>query len=173
MSRDVWNSTQYQRYADERSRPFFDLLARVGATSPATVADLGCGPGNLTVTLAERWPAAVVHGVDSSPDMLQAAARYAVPGQVEFQLGTVQDWQPATPVDVLVSNAALQWVPEHRELFRRLLGQVRPGGWFAFQVPGNFGAPSHVLLREVCRLAPWRDAVGDIPRPDPVAEPAD
>lgn len=144
-----WDPQQYLAYADERGRPFLDLLARIRAESPAHVADLGCGPGNLTRLLVERWPSAAVTGVDASPDMLERAAQHA---GVDWQLADVREWQPAAPLDVLVTNATLQWIPGHLELLPRLVGLLAPGGWFAMQVPGNFDEPSHTLRDEVASL---------------------
>ena len=145
----AWDPQSYLRFADERARPFAELLARVGASDAALVVDLGCGPGNLTAQLARRWPKAYVVGIDASAEMVDAAAAHAVPGRLEFQRADLRDWRPAQPVDVLVSNATLQWVPGHLQLLPSLVGLVRPGGWLAVQVPGNFGEPSHLLLREL------------------------
>jgi trans-aconitate 2-methyltransferase len=145
-----WDPGVYLRFAAERARPFHDLMARVGAPAggPRLVVDLGCGPGGLTAGLAERYPAARVVGIDSSPEMIERAQRYAT-DRVSFELGDVRAWQPDQPVDVLVTNAVLQWVPEHRELLPRWAAGLAPGGWLALQVPGNFGSPSHALMREV------------------------
>ena len=153
----TWDAQRYLTFAGERGRPFADLLARVGAADPVDVVDLGCGPGNLTRLLAQRWPAAEVVGVDSSAEMV-AAAQAAHSAGVRFEVGDVRDWRAAEPVDVLLSNATLQWVPDHLALLPQLLAQVAPGGCLAFQVPGNFGAPSHVLLHELSadpRFAPY------------------
>lgn len=155
-----WDPTQYGRYADERGRPFFDLTARIAADSPESVVDLGCGPGDLTVTLAQRWPEALVRGIDSSPEMI---ARAPADGRVQFSIGTAEEFD-ATGIDVLVSNAALQWVPTHRELIVAWAQQLNPGGWLAFQVPANFGAPSHVLMRELAESAQWREVLGGMLR---------
>jgi len=158
-----WDPRRYLQYADERGRPFLDLLSRVPATEPRRVVDLGCGPGTLTALLAERWPGADVLGLDSSPEMVAAAAEVA---GVRVETGDLRDWQPAEPVDVLVSNATLQWVPGHLDLLPRLVGAVAPGGWFALQVPGNFDEPSHQLRRELAadpRFAPW---VAGVPVPE-------
>src|SRR6201995_3135756 len=142
--RDMWDAGQYLRFGGERARPFFDLVAQVGATRPGYVADLGCGPGNLTAALAERWPGAEVHGVDNSPEMIAAARAAAggVPANLSFALGDVPDWQPPRPPGASVSNAVLQWVPGHEDLLPRWAGLLAPGGWLAFQLPGNFGQPS-------------------------------
>jgi len=153
----VWDPGQYLRYAGERARPFFDLLARVGATDPGYVADLGCGPGNLTAALADRWPAAQVVGVDNSLEMISAAqAEARGRGTLSFTLADIRDWRPDRPVDVLVSNAALQWVPGHLDVIRRWPGLLSPGGWLAFQLPGNYDQPSHAILLELVRSERWR-----------------
>ena len=147
-----WDPTQYARYGAERSRPFFELVNQVAADSPATVVDLGCGSGELTATLAERWPAARVTGIDSSPEMIDRAEQLDSPA--EFRLADAAEFS-ATGVDVLISNALLQWVPDHAGLLRRWAAELNPGGWLAFQVPANFSAPSHVLMRELAGSAEW------------------
>ncbi len=151
----MWNPDQYQRYADERSRPFFDLMGRVRSTNPRTIADLGCGPGNLTVSLLERWPDARVWGVDSSREMLESARTLERPGRLEFVQADLREWVADQPLDVLVSNAALQWVPDHQRLIPHLAGLVAPNGWLAVQMPGNFDAPSHTILHDVCSNQRW------------------
>jgi trans-aconitate 2-methyltransferase len=167
----TWDAEVYNAFSDERSRPFVDLLARVGAREPRTVVDLGCGPGPLTAGLAERWPTAQVTGVDSSAAMIEAARPYAGP-RVSFVLDDLARWRPERPVDVLVSNAALQWVPHHRRLLPDLVGSVAPGGWLAFQVPGNFEAPSHRALRAVAAEPPYAEHTAGLVRPG-VAGPED
>lgn len=144
----TWDAETYLTFSDERSRPFFDLVSRVGATSPAYVVDLGCGPGNLTQILRQRWPRARVHGIDSSADMVEKARALADEG-LTFDVADLRGFRPARPVDVLVSNATLQWVPGHLDLLADLAGALAPRGWLAFQVPGNFGSPSHRLLHEL------------------------
>lgn len=167
----VWDPKQYGRYADERSRPFYELVSRIGAISPEYVLDLGCGDGALTATLLERWPAATVHGVDSSAHMLAGAERRAVAGRLTFHQGDLASWQPAHPLDVVISNAALQWVPGHEVVLTRLVGGLVPGGWLALQVPANFDEPSHTLLREVAARPRWRELVPPL-RAAPVLSPA-
>jgi trans-aconitate 2-methyltransferase len=155
-----WDPAQYVRYADERSRPFVELIARVRVEAPRRVVDIGCGPGTLTRTLADRWPDALVTGVDSSADMIEAASPLAVPGWLEFVRADLREWHPDSPVDVVVANAVLQWVPGHRDLIADLAGWLRPGGAMAFQVPDNFDGPSHTIVRDL-RLSPrWRDRLG-------------
>lgn len=150
----AWDPDRYLAFAEERGRPFHDLIARVGATRPRTVVDLGCGPGNLTAELAARWPEASVLGLDSSPEMIERAT----PGPgLAFEVTDLRDWAPRRPVDVLVSNATLQWVPGHLDLLPRLLTAVAPGGWLAFQVPGNFDQPSHTLRAELAAEPPYAE----------------
>jgi len=169
----AWDPAVYSRYAGERTRPFVDLLARVDARDPRRVLDLGCGEGTATASLAARWPAAEVVGVDSSPEMLAAAARSAVPGRLTFTLGDVRNWAPDSPVDVVVSNAVLHWVPEHADVMTRWAGWLAPGGWLAVQVPGNFRAPTHALLAQLCRSPRWAARVGNAaPAADAVLEPS-
>ena len=158
----AWDPTRYLTYADERGRPFLDLLARVGAADPREVVDLGCGPGNLTRLLADRWPDAHVTGVDSSPQMVARARE--VPG-IEAREADLRDWRPDRPVDVLVSNATLQWVPDHLGLLRDLVAAVTPGGWLAIQVPANFDEPSHTLRRELEAEPAYAAHTGDLQRP--------
>ncbi|HWG02925.1 MAG TPA: methyltransferase domain-containing protein, partial [Trebonia sp.] len=151
----MWDAARYLRFGDERSRPFFDLTARITADAPEYVVDLGCGPGNLTAALAARWPRATVAGVDSSPEMIEAAVAAGYPG-VTFTRGDVREWAPGRAPDVITCNAVLQWVPGHDDLLRRWAGQLNAGGWLAFQLPGNFGSPSHVIVRELAAAPRWR-----------------
>jgi trans-aconitate 2-methyltransferase len=171
--RSTWDPVTYLRFADERARPFVELLARVRAASPAVVVDLGCGEGALTASLARRWSGARITGVDSSPEMLAAAAAHAEAGRVSFAAGDVRDWTPSEPVDVLVSNAVLHWVPGHQRLLARWAADLSPGGELAVQVPGNFRAPTHALLARLCAEPRWAARIGDAaPRPDAVLDPA-
>lgn len=152
-----WDPEQYARFGDHRGRPFTDLLSRVGADRPRVVVDLGCGNGPLTLSLAQRWPGARIIGLDSSAQMLGRARRLDVAGRVEWVESDVSGWSPqdvGEPVDVIVSNALLQWVPGHRQLLPRWLDALAPGGWLAMQVPGNFDAPSHALLRQLAAEHP-------------------
>jgi trans-aconitate 2-methyltransferase len=157
----MWDAQQYLRFGNERGRPFFDLIARIGATGPGYVADLGCGPGNLTQVLAQRWPDAEVVGVDNSAEMITAATADAGTrtggGRPAFVLGDVRDWRPARVPDVLVCNAVLQWVPDHHDLLLRWADLLAPGGWLAFQLPGNFDQPHQAIIRELAGSARWRD----------------
>ncbi|MBF4161644.1 methyltransferase domain-containing protein [Nocardioides acrostichi] len=169
MSAAVWDPAHYLTYADERGRPFVELLTRVRAESPVDVVDLGCGPGNLTALLAQRWPAARVRGLDASPEMIAAAhaSSSAAPQDVEYEVADLRAWLTrGEEVDVLVSNATLQWVPDHLDLLPDLVARVRPGGWIAVQVPGNFEEPSHTLRDEIAARAPYAGFTRDIAVPD-------
>ncbi len=167
-----WDPEQYLQFAAERGRPFQDLMARVTADRPARVADLGCGPGNLTATLADRWPAADVRGLDSSPEMIEQAQREHATRRLSFEVADLREWHPREPVDVLVSNATLQWVPGHLDLLPGLVHQVSPGGWLAFQVPGNFGERSHTAMAEVATSPRWAATFGGRDRARPAVESA-
>ncbi|MBS2965205.1 methyltransferase domain-containing protein [Actinocrinis puniceicyclus] len=160
----TWDPARYLRYADHRARPFHDLLARVPAERPHRVADLGCGPGNATALLCRRWPRAHVVGLDSSAEMIEAATaradrRLTACGRLVFERADLREWRAPEPVDVLITNATLQWVPGHLDLLAALLHQVAPGGWFAMGVPGNFAAPSHMLLGELQRDSRWAGSI--------------
>ena len=177
MSRDAthaWNPGQYLKFGGHRLRPALDLLARVDADSPGAVYDLGCGPGNATRLLAERWPDAKITGVDGSADML-ARARDALPEldwpELDWVEADLNEWAPPAPADVLYSNAALHWLDDHAELFPRLMGHLAPGGVLAVQMPGNYAAPSHMLIRDAA--GPLLEKLEPVMRPDPVAAPAD
>src|SRR5436190_7689451 len=141
MEAAMWDPGQYQRFAGERGRPFFDLLTRVKASDPGYVVDLGCSPGNLTAALAERWPGADVVGLDNSPEMIGAAQAEAGP-RLRFALGDLREWRPARPVDVLVSNAVLQWVPGPLTLCGRGRAWWRRAGCPPSKRPANTASPA-------------------------------
>ncbi|MEU1129483.1 trans-aconitate 2-methyltransferase [Streptomyces sp. NPDC005900] len=166
----TWDPRQYLRHGDHRARPFLDLLERVpelpaAGGRPPRVADLGCGPGTLTRLLARRWPDAHLTGLDNSPQMLAEAERFAGPtdggGRLDFAAADAAQWAPAPGTyDLILSNATLQWVPGHPDSFPAWIAALTPGGTFAFQVPGNFDAPSHVLMRELAESGSWRERLG-------------
>jgi trans-aconitate 2-methyltransferase len=155
----MWNPDVYLAFADHRGRPYYDLLSRVNIDEPRRVVDLGCGPGNLTATLTQRWPDAVVEAWDSSPEMVDAARERGVDAHV----GDVRDWTPEPDTDVVVTNATLQWVPHHVELLVQWADQLPTGSWIAMQVPGNFDAPSHRAVRELARREKWSEPLRDFP----------
>jgi trans-aconitate 2-methyltransferase len=173
---DTWNPGQYEKFSSHRRRPFADLTSRVGASAPEVVVDLGCGPGPLTLSLVSRWPRARIIGVDSSAEMLDQARRTDRLERVEWLRSDAESWDPAqvgAPIDVIITNALLQWVPSHRELIPGWVRALAPGGWFAMQVPGNFNAPSHALLREVAARSPRADELlARLRGGDAVSEPA-
>jgi trans-aconitate 2-methyltransferase len=152
-----WDPALYRRHDDHRARPFLDLVGRIGASDPREVVDLGCGPGHLTEVLAQRWPGARVRASDSSPEMV-AAAREA---GVDAELADVREYAPGPETDVVVSNAVLHWVPEHRELLARWAGTLPSGGWLAVQVPGNETSPSHTIARDLLGSDAWTGRVPD------------
>jgi trans-aconitate 2-methyltransferase len=150
-----WNPETYLAFADQRTRPAAELLARVRAEQPARVIDLGCGPGNSTGLLAARWPKAQLEGLDSSAAMLVEARASGVPAVwVEADLAS---WTASAPYNVIFSNATFQWLPGQENLLPRLMDFVKAGGIFAFQVPVNFDAPSHRLMRETAQEPRWRE----------------
>ncbi len=166
----AWDPEKYLSFADLRLRPAVELLARISADKPAVVYDLGCGPGNVTALLRERWPEADLTGADSSPEMLAKAAK--VLPDVRFEQIDVADWRPAAAADVIYSNAALHWLDDHAGLFPRLLGMLSPGGVLAVQMPRNHGAPSHTEMVAAAEAGPWAETLRPLLRASPVAAPA-
>jgi trans-aconitate 2-methyltransferase len=165
----AWDPTTYLRFSDERLRPGFDLLARVGALPPGPLAELGCGTGVHARAIVERWPDRGLTGVDSSPEMLKQAA--ATPAAIRWVEADLRVWEPPEKVALVFSNAVLQWVDRHEEVFPRLMGMLVPGGILAVQMPRNFDAPSHVLMREAAQAGPWAAGLKPLLRPDPVGSP--
>jgi len=180
----TWDPARYLRFERERGQAYRDLLARlappVGAAdapwSPATVVDLGCGPGNTTALLPRLWPDARVIGVDSSPQMIEAAQPRAVPGRLEFRLADLRDITPAEiggRVDLLITNATLQWVPGHLDLFPRFADLLTPRGVLALGVPGNFDSAPHTLLADLQREPHWSARLSGLEVRPHVPEPTD
>jgi trans-aconitate 2-methyltransferase len=165
-----WDPAKYLEFAGHRLRPALDLLARVPAAAPAVVHDLGCGAGNVTRLLVERWPGAAVTGVDGSAAMLESA-RAAVPG-VAWIRADIAAWRADRPADVVFSNAALHWLDDHAGLFPRLVSGLAPGGTLAVQMPRNHGAPSHTEMVAAAEAGPWRERLRPALRARPVAAPA-
>ena len=141
-----WDPNQYLKFADHRLRPALELLDRIPLESPQVIYDIGCGTGQITRLLAERWPNAKVYGLDNSPEMLAKAS--AEPSDIEWIEADIQNWSPTETPDLLYSNAALHWLAGHQELFPRLVGFLQMGGCLAVQMPLSWGMPSHVLMRE-------------------------
>lgn len=168
----TWNPNAYLRFAEERSRPFHDLLTRVYAERPRTVIDLGCGPGKGTASLVRRWPEARVTGVDASEAMIAAAKQHGDSSELSFELADIATWEPSQRVDVIVANAVLQWIPNHLELLAHWVTWLTGVGWMALQVPANYGAPSHLLMRDVAQRPAYVRHLDGVLRSDPVAEPA-
>lgn len=167
--RTAWDPRQYLRFSGHRLRPAVDLLNRIDLAEPKRIVDLGCGAGNVTVLLRDRWPSAALTGVDGSADML-AQARAAA-ADVKWIEADMARWTPAAPPDLIYSNAALHWLGDHEALFPRLVDMLAPGGVLAVQMPRNFGAPSHTAMADAARSGPWRDRLEPLLRPPPVSEP--
>lgn len=169
-----WDPSQYRRFERERSQPARDLLARVPLEAAARVMDLGCGPGNSTEALAQRFSAAALHGLDSSAPMIEAA-RARLPGAT-FAVGDAgafaRDADQRGDWDLIFSNAALHWLDDHVRLFPALLGCLRPGGCLAVQMPDNFQAPTHACARHVALRGAWANRLAEVAERLPVAEPA-
>ncbi|MCT2593033.1 methyltransferase domain-containing protein [Streptomyces sp. N2-109] len=184
-SAPVWDPQQYGHYAEDRGRPRRELLARVPALPASAsggpgprIADLGCGSGGPSAELAARWPAAHVTGYDNSATMLAEARAYEGPtaggGTLDFAHADLATWRPppAETFDLIFSNAAFQWLPGHTAAFPGYMAALAPGGVFAFQVPGNFAAPSHTLLHALRDSPRWSARLGREPERVPVPEPA-
>ncbi|HTT84291.1 MAG TPA: methyltransferase domain-containing protein [Rhizomicrobium sp.] len=156
----AWDPKAYLAFGGERTRPAAELVARIPLESPERIADLGCGPGNSTELLVTRWAQAVVDGIDNSPAMLAAARASGVPAQ--WIEADVAHWAPDRSYDVIYSNATLQWVSGHELLLPRLVSFLAPGGVLAFQVPRNFGLPSHTIAQELAKNARWADRLANV-----------
>jgi trans-aconitate 2-methyltransferase len=165
----VWNPQQYLKFSGHRLRPAVDLLMRIPDFPVRSVADLGAGAGNVTKLIKERWPDAAVVGVEGSVEMV-AAGKKAAP-EVEWLHQDLGSWHPAHKYDLIYSNAALHWLPDHGRLFPSLMEKVEPGGILAVQMPRNFGAPSHLLIAETALNGPWRSQLEHLVTPPPVQEP--
>jgi trans-aconitate 2-methyltransferase len=165
-----WDPTQYERYKAYRDRPALDLLIQVPEDlEPREIWDLGCGAGEHAALLKRRHPDAVVHGLDSSPDMLARARRR--PEAIDWVEADVSDWSPERPVDLIFSNAALHWLPDHAALFPRLAMQLASGGVLACQMPVSWRAPQHTALRETAADGPWAEALAGVDGVKPLLEP--
>lgn len=158
----TWDPKTYLAFSSERTRPAAELLARIPLEAPKQVADLGCGPGNSTALLAARWPSAAIAGVDPSESMLAEAEASSV--RARWIKADIATWTPDTPCDVIFSNAAFQWLDQHETLLPRLMTQIARGGVLAFQVPRNFDAPSHTLMREVANAGTWKSKLSRVRR---------
>jgi trans-aconitate 2-methyltransferase len=162
----VWDANQYLKFADECSRPFFDLLAQVRRQQSGFIVDFGCGTGHLTRMLAERWPTSRVLGIDNSASMLEQARPLSISGRLDFCQANIADWSPDRPIDLIVSNAALQWVAGHDHLIPRLAAMLTRGGTLAVQIPDFFHMPAHAAIDDVAAQPRWKTTLADagVPR---------
>ncbi len=167
----AWSPAQYLTFADERTRPARDLLAAVPLKDARHVVDLGCGPGNSTELLVERFPDARVTGVDSSAEML-VEARARLP-RATFLQADAATWIPDTPVDLLFANALFQWVPDHVGVLVRLMSVLAPGGVLAVQLPDNLGEPSQLLMEEAAAGSWSAELAGASRERETIASPSD
>jgi trans-aconitate 2-methyltransferase len=165
-----WNPSQYLKFEQPRLRPALELLARVPLEAPRVVYDLGCGAGQLSRLMAERWREAQVTGVDASAAMLEQAGDTTP--NLRWHQQDLASWKAATPADLIYSNAALHWLPGHAALFEHLMQQLAPGGVLAVQMPRNFAAPSHTAIAETVKAGPWRERLAPLLRERPVEEPS-
>lgn len=156
-----WNPQHYLSFADERTRPAADLLARIRHRRAAHIADLGCGPGNSTALLAQNWPHAHIVGVDSSAAML-AQARETLPN-IHFSQADFTQWRSDVPLDVIFANASLQWASQHEILLPQLVNQLAPEGVLAIQMPDNLNEPSHRLMRDTAECSRWCGKMRGLP----------
>lgn len=166
----MWNPDVYMTFSDLRTRPALELASRVGPVPEGLIYDLGCGPGNSTRVLGALSPAARLVGVDSSVEMLARAADEG-PARAKWSLADLETWEAGEPADLIFSNAAYQWLDDHERLMPRLLRSLKRGGRLALQMPQNFAAPSHVLMREIASRAPWAEKLKPVLRHDPVGRP--
>jgi trans-aconitate 2-methyltransferase len=148
-----WSAAQYVKFEEERTRPVRDLIARIPNAEVVSAADIGCGPGNSTEVLRERYPKARIVGVDSSPDMIEAA-RKRLP-DVSFKVADIREWRGERLFDVILANAVLQWIPDHETLMPALISRLGAGGALAVQTPDNLDEASHRLMRETAAHGPW------------------
>lgn len=170
----MWDPDRYLDFEQHRRRPVDDLLARITTDPVRRIVDLGCGPGQLTDRLAERWPGAAITAVDRDPAMLERARTRPSAARVDYVEADIGEWQPATSVDLVFSNAALHWLPHHMDLLETYLHWLSPGGTLAVQIPGNTDAASHRVVAELRRSERWAAAVGEGADDHvAVAEPAD
>jgi trans-aconitate 2-methyltransferase len=156
----TWSAKQYSMFEQQRTRPVRDLVAAIPDGDVRSAVDLGCGPGNSTEVLAERFPKALVTGMDSSDDML-VDARKRLP-TLNFELADIGAWNPAQQFDVILANASLQWLPDHATLYPHLVNQLTEGGTLAVQTPDNLDEPAHRLAREIAADGPWAAKIGAV-----------
>ena len=166
----TWDPAQYLTFGGHRIRPALDLLSAIPLKAPKTILDLGCGPGNVTPFLQNRWPDARIVGLDNSKEMLEKAC--SEHPNMEWINANLSEWKPEEPFDLLYSNAVLHWVEDHNSIFPLLLTWVKPGGYVAIQMPRNFKAQSHITVYDTIRNGDWRDRLEYLIRDEPTSPPS-
>ncbi len=172
----TWDPDSYMTFADLRSRPGLELIARINHPNPEIIVDLGCGPGHLTAVLARRWPDARIVGIDDSAEMLERAESQFPSHQwptINWQHEEIATWAPSYPVSIVFSNAALHWLGNHQVLFPRLMSLISVGGALAVQMPDNWDQPSHRLISRLVDDPRWRSRTAQAFLGHPVADPAE
>jgi trans-aconitate 2-methyltransferase len=154
LARQDWNTSLYLRFERERTQPSRDLLARITIDQPEEIVDLGCGPGNSTAILRERWPSAKIIGLDNSPAMLKQAKK--TDQKTEWRCQDISSWRSSSGVDLIFANASLHWLPDHEKLLNSLIQQLQPEGTLAFQVPAIYDQPATGAIQEISSLAAWK-----------------
>ena len=164
-----WDPNQYLEFGGVRLQPALDLLARIPLQAPDIVYDLGCGAGNVTTAMKNRWPSAQITGIDNSAEMLDRAR--SARSDIQWVEADLDEWRPDRPADVVFSNATLHWLDNHDQLFPRLMNFVAPGGFLAVQMPRNWEAPSHTSITDSVQAGPWREVHEPLMRPTPSHAP--
>jgi trans-aconitate 2-methyltransferase len=167
---DTWNPAQYEKFRQEREQPYFDLMALVRPSAAMRIVDLGCGTGALTRELHARLQARETTGIDRSARMLEQAATLSADG-LRFEHGTIEGFSGRGDYDLIFSNAALHWVPDHPALIARLTGALKPSGQLAFQVPAMHDEPPHTIAADLAATSPFREALDGWRKPQPVLRP--
>jgi len=166
---DIWKPVQYLKFENERLRPALDLLAQINMAKPKIIKDLGCGTGNITKIMKDRWPDAQITGIDSSEAMLTQAKK--VSRDITWEIADLNTWEAAETTDIIFSNATYHWLDNHDILFPKLMKSLNPDGILAIQMPNNFQAATHLCIAQVIRKGDWKLKLEGFLREQPVLTP--